>query len=81
MYSMRTNILSSHLLVCMVTSFRTVGQGGSSPLHTTKMKKRKYYRLAERLFPEEKDRRLLAILAEGLRKNNGEEPSKEEMGF
>ena len=47
----------------------------------TNMKKRKYYRLAEKLFPEEKDRKLLAILAEGLRKNNGKEPSKEEMGF
>jgi hypothetical protein len=45
------------------------------------MKKRKYYRLAEKLFPEEKDRKMLAILAEGLRKNNKEEPSKEEMGF
>ena len=45
------------------------------------MKKRKYYRLAERLFPEEKDRKLLAMLAEGLRLNNGKEPSKEEMGF
>ena len=45
------------------------------------MKKRKYYRLAERLFPEEKDRKLLVILAEGLRKNEGKEPSKEEMGF
>jgi len=45
------------------------------------MKKRKYYRLAEKSFPKEKDRKLLAMLAEGLRKNNGEEPSKEEMGF
>lgn len=45
------------------------------------MKKRKYYRLAKKLFPEEKDRKMLAILAEGLRKNNGEETSKEEMGF
>lgn len=45
------------------------------------MRKRKYYRLAEKLFPKEKDRKLLAILAEGLRKNNAEEPSKEEMGF
>jgi hypothetical protein len=45
------------------------------------MKKRKYYRLVEKLFPEEKDRKMLAIPAEGLRKNNGEEPSKEEMGF
>lgn len=45
------------------------------------MKKRKYYRLAEKQFSEEKDRKLLAILAEGLRKNNGKEPSKKEMGF
>ena len=46
-----------------------------------KVNKRKYYRLAEILFSEEKDRKLLAMLAEGLRKNNGKEPSKEEMGF
>ena len=45
------------------------------------MNKRKYYRLAQRLFPEEKDKKLLAMLAEGLQKNNGKEPSKEEMGF
>lgn len=45
------------------------------------MKKRKYYRLAERLSPEEKDKKLLAIFAEGLRRNEGREPSKEEMGF
>ena len=45
------------------------------------MNKRKYYRLAQRLFHEEKDKKLLAMLAEGLRKNNGREPSKEEMGF
>ena len=44
-------------------------------------KKRKYYRLAEKLFSEEKDRKMLAFLAEGLRLNNGKEPSKEEMGF
>lgn len=54
---------------------------GLNPVYTTIMKKRKYYRLAEKRFPEEKDRKLLAILAEGLRRNNGEEPSKEEMGF
>lgn len=45
------------------------------------MKKRKYYRLAEKLFPNEKDRETLAMLAEALRKNGGKEPSKEEMGF
>ena len=53
----------------------------SSVSRYDRIKKRKYYRLAEKLFPEEKDRKLLAILAEGLRKNNGKEPSKEEMGF
>ena len=45
------------------------------------MKKRKYYRLAEKLFPKEKDKKMLAMLAEALRKNNGKEPSKKEMGF
>lgn len=46
-----------------------------------KVNKRKYYRLAKRLFPEEKDRKMLAMLAEALRRNDGKEPSKEEMGF
>ena len=54
---------------------------GSNPLSSAIMKKRKYYRLAEKLFPEENDRKLLAMLAEGLRLNDGKEPSKEEMGF
>ena len=45
------------------------------------MKKRKYYRIAEKMFPQEKDRKLLAILAEGIRKGGEEEATKEEMGF
>jgi len=45
------------------------------------MKKRKFYRIAEKRFPQEKDRRLLAILAEGIRIGGEEEPTKEEMGF
>ena len=48
---------------------------------TPNMKKRKYYRIAEKRFPKEKDRKLLAILAEGIRKGGEEEPTKEEMGF
>lgn len=46
-----------------------------------KMKKRKYYRIAEKMFPQEKDRKLLAILAEGIRIGGEKEPTKEEMGF
>ena len=45
------------------------------------MKKRKYYRIAEKRFPQEKDRKLLAILAEGIRIGGEKEPTKEEMGF
>lgn len=48
---------------------------------TPNMKKRKYYRIAEKRFPQEKDRKLLAILAEGIRIGGEEEPTKEEMGF
>ena len=45
------------------------------------MKKRKYYRIAEKRFSQEKDRKLLALLAEGIRINGEKEPTKEEMGF
>ena len=45
------------------------------------MKKKKYYRIAEKKFPQEKDRKFLAILAESIRINGKEEPTKEEMGF
>lgn len=45
------------------------------------MKKRKYYRIAEKRFPKEKVRKFLAILAEGIRIGGEEEPTKEEMGF
>ena len=48
---------------------------------TPNMEKRKYYRKAEKRFPQEKDRKLLAILAESIRINGEEEPTKEEMGF
>lgn len=51
---------------------------GSQPL--TIMKK-KYYRLAKRMFPEEKDKQLIVLLARSLQKNNEKIPSKEEMGF
>ena len=37
--------------------------------------------MAEKSFPQEKDRRLLALLAECMRRGGGEEPTKEEMGF
>lgn len=36
---------------------------------TPNMEKRKYYRIAEKRFPQEKDRKLLAILAESIRIN------------
>lgn len=45
------------------------------------MKKRKCYRIAEKKFPKEKDRKLLALLAECIRIGGEEEPTKEEMGF
>jgi hypothetical protein len=45
------------------------------------MKKRKFYRMAEKRFSKEKNRELLAILAEGIRIGGEEEPTKEEMGF
>ena len=48
---------------------------------TPNMEKRKYYRIAEKKFPQEKDRKLLAILAESIRINGEEEPTKEEMWF
>lgn len=37
--------------------------------------------MAEKRFPQEKDRELLAILAECVRIGGEEEPTKEEMGF
>ncbi len=46
-----------------------------------KMKKRRFYRLAEKSFPNEKDREMLKLLAEGIRIGGEEEPTKEEMGF
>ncbi len=45
------------------------------------MKKRKFYRLAEKRFPQEKDRKMLALMAECIRRNGEKEPTKEEMGF
>jgi len=45
------------------------------------MNKRKYYRIAEKKFPQEKDRKLLAILAECIRIGGEEEPTKDELGF
>lgn len=45
------------------------------------MKKRKYYRIAEKRFPQEKDREMLKLLAEGIRIGGEKEPTKEEMGF
>lgn len=45
------------------------------------MKKRKCYRIAEKRFPKEKDREILKIIAEGIRRGGLEEPTKEEMGF
>jgi hypothetical protein len=45
------------------------------------MKKRKFYRMAEKRFPNEKDRGMLKLLAEGIRMGGSEEPAKEEMGF
>ena len=48
---------------------------------TPNMKIKKYYRIAEKKFPQEKDRKLLAILAESIRINGEEEPTKEEIGF
>ena len=45
------------------------------------MKKKKYYRIAEKKFPQEKDRKFLAILAESIKINGEKEPTKEEMGF
>lgn len=49
----------SQPLVCMVTSFRTVGQRGSSPLHTTNMKQivaKVYYDKAKKMYPNEIDK-------------------------
>ena len=48
---------------------------------TPNMKKKKYYRIAEKKFPQEKDRKLLAILAESIKINGEKEPTKEEMWF
>ena len=45
------------------------------------MKKRKFYRMAEKRFPNEKDREMLKLLAECIRIGGSEEPTKEEMGF
>ena len=45
------------------------------------MKKRKFYRMSEKRFPNEKDRGMLKLLAEGIRIGGSEEPTKEEMGF
>jgi hypothetical protein len=45
------------------------------------MKKRKFYRMVEKRFPNEKDRGMLKLLAEGIRIGGSEEPSNEEMGF
>lgn len=42
---------------------------------------KKYYRIAEKRFPQEKDRKSLAMLTETIRINGEEEPTKEEMGF
>lgn len=50
-------------------------------LDTQHEEKKKYYRIAEKKFPQEKDRKLLAILAESIRINGEEEPTKEEMWF
>ena len=47
----------------------------------TQHEEKKYYRIAEKKFPQEKDRKFLAILAESIRINGKEEPTKEEMGF
>lgn len=47
----------------------------------TNMKKRKFYRMAEKRFPNEKDREMLKLLAECIRIGGSEEPTKEEMGF
>lgn len=43
--------------------------------------KKKYYRLAKRMFPEEKDKQLIVFLAKSLQENDEKIPSKEEMGF
>lgn len=45
------------------------------------MKKRKFYRMSEKRFPNEKDRGKLKLLAEGIRMVGSEEPTNEEMGF
>ena len=54
---------------------------GSNPVEHPNMKKRKCYRIAEKRFPNEKDREMLKLLAEGIRIGGSEEPTKEEMGF
>ena len=54
---------------------------GSNPVEHPNMKKRKFYRMAEKRFPNEKDRGMLKLLAEGIRMGGSEEPTKEEMGF
>ena len=54
---------------------------GSNPVKHPNMKKRKFYRMAEKRFPNEKDREMLKLLAEGIRIGGSEEPTKEEMGF
>ena len=40
------------------------------------MKKRKYYRLAEKSFPNVKDRKILAMIADTLRLDDDKESSK-----
>lgn len=53
----------------------------SSLVEHPNMKKRKFYRIAEKRFPNEKDRGMLKLLAEGIRIGGEKEPTKEEMGF
>ena len=44
-------------------------------------KTRKYIKQARKLFPEEHDKEMLALIARCLERNNGKEPAKEELGF
>ena len=77
-----------HLVLNMVyvaerlrRKFVALVYAGLNPVVHPNMKKRKYYRLAEKRFPNEKDREMLKLLAEGIRIGGSEEPTKEEMGF
>ena len=47
----------------------------------TQHEEKKILQNSREKFPQEKDRKLLAILAESIKINGEKEPTKEEMGF